>query len=74
MEIQPGDILRSRYRIQKTLGKGGMGAVYLADDLTLNIQVAVKQNRTLTDENTEQFLREARLLARLHHSNLPSCY
>jgi len=71
MIIKPGDLLKERYRIQSMLGEGGMGAVYLANDLSLKIQVAVKFNRTLTEENKEQFLREARLLARLHHPNLP---
>ncbi len=71
MPLQPGDVLRQRYRIEGQLGKGGMGAVYLAHDLTLDIKVAVKENLNLNPESERQFRREARLLATLRHQNLP---
>lgn len=71
MSIQPGDILRERYRIEGQLGKGGMGTVFLAHDLTLNIQVAVKENLNINPESNRQFRREAHLLAALRHPNLP---
>jgi serine/threonine protein kinase len=71
MPLQQGDILRDRYRIEGQLGKGGMGAVFLAHDLTLDIKVAVKENLNPSPESERQFRREARLLATLRHPNLP---
>ncbi len=71
MPLQLGDILRDRYRIEGQLGKGGMGAVFLAHDLTLDIKVAVKENLNPSPESERQFRREARLLATLRHTNLP---
>ncbi len=70
-EIQPGTILKSRYKIMQTLGHGGMGEVYLAEDQSLANQVAVKANHNLSAHTSAQFIREARLLASLKHPNLP---
>ncbi len=69
--LEPGSILHNRYRIESQLGKGGMGAVYLAFDQTLQIQVALKENLNLNPESERQFQREATLLASLRHPNLP---
>lgn len=71
MSLQPGSILHDRYRIDGQLGKGGMGAVYLAFDQTLQIKVALKENLNLNPESERQFHREANLLASLRHPNLP---
>jgi len=71
MALQTNDILRDRYRIVGRLGKGGMGAVYLAQDMTLDIQVAVKENLNTNPESERQFKREAKLLAEMRHPNLP---
>ena len=40
--MKPGDLLDSRYHLERQLGKGGMGAVFLAHDRTLNKKVAIK--------------------------------
>jgi serine/threonine-protein kinase len=65
-----------RYRIERLLGSGSMGNVYLAHDADLNRQVAVKTLRDLTldTEMREVFLsrfqNEARAAALLHHPNI----
>ncbi len=74
-----GTILRNRYRIAQPIGQGGMGSVYLAEDLRLEgRKCAIKAVRidpsSDQDEITElqhQFSREASILARLDHPNLP---
>src|SRR5512146_1881299 len=71
MEISPDTVLRGRYRISRLLGQGGMGAVYVAYDLSLEHEVAVKANRSTSPEAAHQFIAEARLLAGLRHPNLP---
>src|SRR5512135_3064799 len=77
--LKSGDILRSRYRIKRIIGQGGMGSIYLAEDLRLEgRQCALKEvehDRTMPPEilrqTREQFQREATVLARLDHPNLP---
>lgn len=71
MPLSPGQVLQQRYRIDALLGEGGMGAVYRALDLSLNLPVAIKENRMATPEAQRQFGREAEILARLRHPNLP---
>jgi len=79
MPLQPGDLLRDRYRIQQAVAQGGMGSIYLADDVRLEGRLwAVKE--VIGDlvaspadqiEAHEQFYREASVLARLDHPSLP---
>ena len=61
--LLPGDVLANRYRIQRLLGKGGMGAVHLAHDEVLGDVVALKviSSAWATDEAAmvERFKREA---------------
>lgn len=71
MDLSSDTILRDRYKIIRQLGKGGMGAVYLAFDQSLETEVAVKCNLNPSKESSTQFLREARLLASLRHHHLP---
>lgn len=72
-----GTVLRSRYKIVELVGQGGMGAVYRAEDLRLEgRQCAVKEIQLEADpsfaaQSREQFHREASVLARLDHPNLP---
>jgi serine/threonine protein kinase len=72
MTLNIGDrIYHDRYRIDGMLGQGGMGAVYKGWDFNLEIAVAIKENLDLTSEAQKQFNREASMLARLAHPNLP---
>jgi serine/threonine protein kinase len=73
----PGRLIASRYRIIALLGKGGMGEVYRADDLTLGQGVAIK---FLPDEATrdegmrERFRSEVRIARRVSHPNVCRVY
>lgn len=64
--------LRGQYRIVRLLGRGGMGAVYLARDLTLDREVAIKVVKTSSDtrELYDRFRREARTAASLSHPHI----
>ena len=72
--IQVGKLFAGRYRILKSIGRGGMADVYLANDLILdNERVAIKVLRTnyQTDQvAVARFQREARAMAELSHPNI----
>ena len=77
--IKTGTVLRNRYQVKKIIGQGGMGSIYLSEDLRLEGRLcAVKEveyERALPEEMLReargQFQREATILARLDHPNLP---
>lgn len=71
MTLAKDTILENRYRIDCLLGQGGMGAIYQGYDLKLDIPLAIKENFFQTPQSVRQFQQEARILARLHHPNLP---
>lgn len=65
--------LAGRYSIDRELGRGGMGIVYLAHDVHLDRLVAIKllpPERAADPALRERFLREARLAAKLSHPNI----
>jgi serine/threonine-protein kinase len=80
--FQAGQLLAGRHKgfrigpyvIQDLLGRGGMGAVYLAEHLDLHRRVAIKVLAPGRGEDarlaTERFLREARAAAALDHPNI----
>ncbi|HYJ84736.1 MAG TPA: tetratricopeptide repeat protein [Pyrinomonadaceae bacterium] len=64
----------SRYRIIEPLGEGGMGAVYLAEDITLGRRVAIKLLSSTAPEYRARFLREARAVSQLIHPNIATVF
>jgi len=77
--LKKGEVLRGRYKIRELIGQGGTGSIYLADDSRLEGRLCavkeVEHNRALPtqfiQQAREQFFREASVLARLDHPNLP---
>ncbi len=67
-----GTVLYGRYRIERVLGSGGFGHVYLAIDQTSNQQYAVKEYLVSGTSGQEQLRHEANVLSHLHHPNLPA--
>jgi serine/threonine-protein kinase len=71
--VQPGEILAGKYRVERVLGAGAMGVVVAATHVGLGQLVALKfmlQTGGPQREQTERFLREARVAVKLrsHHS------
>lgn len=79
LSLRSGNVLKERYEIQRIIGQGGMGNVYLTNDMRLKGRLcAVKEvfhDPNMSDDALEQardqFQREATVLARLDHPNLP---
>lgn len=78
--LPPGILLNNRYKIEKLLKSGGMGAVYKTVDTKFNSLCAVKEllpSYSSTEEQKEAaewFEREAKLLAGLYHPGLPRVF
>ena len=73
METLPqGTILNGYYRIERALGSGGFGHVYLSVDLRTNQQYAIKEYLVTGASGKAQLEHEARVLSQLHHPNLPA--
>jgi len=72
--LKPGDDIGGRYTIERVIGKGGMGMVYLAHDLELGERIAIKTllPELLTSDITaiERFRNEIRLARRIAHRNI----
>jgi eukaryotic-like serine/threonine-protein kinase len=75
--IGTGELLKDRYRLERTLGRGGMAAVWLGHDEVLERPVAVKvlSDTIASDPGfVARFRREARTAAGLSHPNLVGVY
>lgn len=77
MTLSAGKVLQNRYRIASLLGQEGMGTVYRAWHLSLNLPVAVKEmvpqpglDNQMLAQFRQQFQQEAVILARLNHPYL----
>ena len=70
--VPSGTILHGRYRIERVLGSGGFGHVYLGMDLVTNQQYALKEYLVSGASAQEQLKHEATVLSHLHHPNLPA--
>jgi WD40 repeat protein/tRNA A-37 threonylcarbamoyl transferase component Bud32 len=75
-DLKPGLEIRGTYRIVRMLGKGGMGAVYLADHILMAEPRALKflsPDLAADQAFTSRFLREVKTLRQLHHPNVVGC-
>jgi serine/threonine-protein kinase len=69
---QAGDIIAQKYRLTRLLGEGGMGAVWLARNIKLDVDVAIKliRHELGTSEASDRLLQEARAAARIGHPSI----
>ena len=70
-------LIADRYQVQRTLGQGGMGAVYLATDTKPGMggrEVAIKRILDADDQGVQRFLRESETIAALNHQNIRAVY
>ena len=76
-KLQPGVVIAEKYRLDSMLARGGMGTVWVATNLVLETQVAIKvlhptKNQGLIGE--ARLLREARAAAQIGHQNIVQVY
>jgi serine/threonine-protein kinase len=70
-------VVEGKYELKRMVGKGGMGAVYLAQDLTLDREVAIKvlpPDISQDPQVVKRFQQEARTAAKLDHTNIIPIY
>lgn len=73
METLPaGTVLHGRYRVERALGSGGFGHVYLSVDLQTRAQYAIKEYLVTGASGKAQLEHEVQVLSQLHHPNLPA--
>ncbi len=74
-ELAPGTMIDGEFRVERRLGRGGMGTVYLATDLALDRRIAIKlHDAPVAGLELSRVWREARAMARLSHPNVVTIY
>ena len=71
--FQPGDVIAERYQVVRMLGKGGMGIVYLANDLKRDRQIALKTllpQYATNQQAVGRFVREVNAVRQLNHPGI----
>lgn len=74
--FEPGTILADRYRVQSVLGRGGMGAVYVVEQIFLGKELALKSisKGLFSDSTARRFRTEARAAFAVDHPNVVAVY
>ncbi|CAN5493816.1 hypothetical protein BH11CYA1_BH11CYA1_12960 [soil metagenome] len=74
--FRPGSVIGGAFRIGSIVGRGGMGVVYLAEQMSLRKQVALKvlAPELVNEQSWRRFQAEAKILAPLNHSSLVKVY
>jgi serine/threonine protein kinase len=70
-------LVEGQYKVERLVGKGGMGAVFLAHDLTLEREVAIKvlpPDISMDEHIVKRFQQEAKTAAKLDHTNIIPIY
>jgi serine/threonine-protein kinase len=73
MSLEPGQLIDGKYRIVKMIGEGGMGAVYLGENVRINRKVAIKVLHaayTGNEEVMQRFEREAQAAGRIGNDHI----
>jgi thioredoxin-like negative regulator of GroEL len=76
-ELAPNTLVNGRYKIVRVVGQGGMGRVYLAEDMNLRRKVALKllSNEVSKDQELAQrFIHEAQNASRINHPNVVAIF
>ena len=73
MSLEPGQVIDGKYRIAKMIGEGGMGAVFLGENIRINRKVAIKvlhASYTGNEEVMQRFEREAQAAGRIGNDHI----